>query len=155
MNAKVLLVDDDCNLLAGCQRNLRGQFDVDTAEGGEMALAKLASGGPYAVVVADRQMPGMDGLQLLGEVRRRSPDSVRLMLTGNADMEAVIQLVNENNIFRFLTKPCSIELLAKALEDACRLYELATAEKESAQQDLERQYKIIDRYPLHRRTAFL
>jgi response regulator RpfG family c-di-GMP phosphodiesterase len=143
LKGKILLVDDDRNLLSACQRNLRGKFDVDIAEGGEAALAKIASGAAYAVVVADRQMPGMDGVQLLHKVRLQAPDTVRMMLTGNADMEAVIRLVNETNIFRFLTKPCPPDLLASALEDACRLHQLTIAEKELLNQTLSGSVKLL------------
>ncbi len=86
MNGKILFVDDDANLLAACERNFRRQFRLDTAEGGEAGLKKLDAAGPYAVVVADRQMPGMDGIQFLSLVRQKAPDTVRLMLTGHADL---------------------------------------------------------------------
>src|ERR1022692_2024409 len=111
MSEKILFVDDDPNLLASCERSLRRHFQIETAEGGEAGLAKLASRGPYAVVVADRQMPRMDGIEFLGAVRKRAPDTVRIMLTGNADLEGAIRVVNEGNIFRFLTKPCPPDLL--------------------------------------------
>jgi response regulator RpfG family c-di-GMP phosphodiesterase len=143
MNAKILLVDDERNVLTAYERILRSKFQIETAEGSEAALAKFAAGGVYAVVVADRQMPGMDGVQLLGRIKELSPDTVRLMLTGNADMESVIRLVNESNIFRFLTKPCPTNLLVKALEDAQRLYQLAVAEKELLNKTLSGSIKLL------------
>jgi response regulator RpfG family c-di-GMP phosphodiesterase len=143
MNAKILLVDDERNVLTAYERILRSKFEIETAEGGEAALAKFANGGVYAVVVADRQMPGMDGVQLLGKIRGLSPDTVRMMLTGNADMESVIRLVNESNIFRFLTKPCPTALLLKALEDAQRLYHLVVAERELLNKTLDGSIKLL------------
>jgi response regulator RpfG family c-di-GMP phosphodiesterase len=143
MNAKILLVDDDANLLSGCERHLRRKFGVDTAQSGEAGLAQLAAGGRYSVVVADRQMPGMDGIQFLGLVRQRAPDTVRIMLTGNADLESVIRLVNENNIFRFLTKPCPPDLLAKAVQDAQALYQLAFSEKQLLNKTLSGSIKLL------------
>ncbi|MGA2748663.1 MAG: HD domain-containing phosphohydrolase [Verrucomicrobiota bacterium] len=143
MTAKILLVDDDRNLLAACERNLRRKFAIETAEGADAALAKLDAGASYAVVVADRQMPGMDGVQLLAKVREKSPNTVRMMLTGNADLESVIHLVNESNIFRFLTKPCPPEVLAKALEDAQDLYQLTIAEKELLNKTLSGSIKLL------------
>ena len=65
MSEKVLFVDDDPNLLASCERGFRRQFPMETAEGGEAALQKLAERGPFAVVVSDRQMPRMDGILFL------------------------------------------------------------------------------------------
>lgn len=130
MNEKILFVDDDRNLLASWERSLKRQFPLDTADGGEAGLAPFATGEAYAVVVADRQMPGMDGIEFLTKVRQRSPDTVRIMLTGNADLESTIRVVNEGNIFRFLTKPCPLDLLSIALQDAAAQYRLVTAEKE-------------------------
>lgn len=143
MSEKILFVDDDSNLLASCERNFRRQFPLDTAEGGQTGLEKLETSGPYAVVVADRQMPLMDGIQFLSLVKERAPDTVRIMLTGNADMESTIRVVNEGNIFRFLTKPCPLEILTKALSDGCAQYRLVTAEKELLNNTLSGSIKLL------------
>jgi len=143
MNDKILFVDDDPNLLAAFERNLRRQFPLETAEGGEAALEKIAAHGPYAVVVADRQMPGMDGIRFLSLVKERAPDTVRIMLTGNVDLEAAIKVVNEGNIFRFLTKPCPLDVLSKAVEDARAQYRLVVAEKELLNSTLSGSIKLL------------
>src|SRR5579863_6628829 len=115
MNDKILLVDDEAAILEGYQRLLRRDFRIDVARGGKSTLASLESSGPYAVVVSDMRMPEMDGAQLLAKVKVLSPDTVRVMLTGNADIQTAVSAVNEGSIFRFLTKPCTKETLAKAL----------------------------------------
>jgi response regulator RpfG family c-di-GMP phosphodiesterase len=143
MTDKVLFVDDDPNLLASCERNFRRKFSVATAAGGEAGLKKIAEHGPYAVVVSDRQMPHMDGIQFLAAVKDRAPDTVRIMLTGNADLEGAIKVVNEGNIFRFLTKPCSLEILGKAVEDGLGQYRLITAEKELLNKTLSGSIKLL------------
>lgn len=143
MNAKILLVDDDRNMLVAWERNLRLKFKIETAEDAMAALAKIEASGPYAVVVSDREMPGMDGLQLLNKVRERWPDTMRMMVTGHPDLDLVIRLVNENNIFRFLTKPCPTNLMIKALEDAQRYYQLAVAEKELLNNTLNGSIKLL------------
>jgi response regulator RpfG family c-di-GMP phosphodiesterase len=143
MNSKILLVDDDRNMLATTERILRNKFDVETAQGSAAALVKINSSGPYAVIVADRQMPEMDGVQLLNKVKELSPDTVRLMLTGNAELESVIRVVNESNIFRFLTKPCPTNLLTKALEDALKLHQLVVSEKELLNKTLNGSIKLL------------
>lgn len=143
MSEKILLVDDDPNLLAALTRNLRRDFAIETAEGPELGLRKLQEAGPYAVVVADRQMPKMDGIQFLSQVRQSAPDTIRIMLTGNADLEATIRVVNEGNIFRFLTKPCPVEVLSKALQDALSQYRLVTAEKELLNKTLGGSIKLL------------
>ena len=72
--------------------------------------------GPYAVIMSDLRMPVMDGIQFLSRVREISPDSVRMMLTGDADLENAIRAVNKGNIFRFLTKPCTPDVLAEVID---------------------------------------
>lgn len=105
MSEKILLVDDDSNILEGFRRTLSREFLMETALGGEQALKLVADNGPYAVVVSDMRMPGMDGIQLLIRIKSVSPDTIRIMLTGNADMETAVDAINEGSIFRFLNKP--------------------------------------------------
>jgi response regulator RpfG family c-di-GMP phosphodiesterase len=143
MADKVLFVDDDPNLLAACERNFHRKFQIETAEGGEAALEKISERGPFAVVVSDRQMPRMDGIRFLSTVKERAPDTVRIMLTGNADLEGAIKVVNEGNIFRFLTKPCSPEILGMVVEDALAQYRLVTAEKELLNKTLSGSIKLL------------
>ncbi|MGD9173951.1 MAG: response regulator, partial [Desulfobacterales bacterium] len=99
MKDKVLLVDDDAMVLAGLRRQLRNQFRIDTALSGEDALKLVQENGPYAVIVSDFMMPGMNGIEFLAYVKKTSPDTVRMMLTGTADMPTAIRAVNEGNIF--------------------------------------------------------
>lgn len=143
MQEKILFVDDDPNLLASCERNLRRQFQIETAEGGEAGLEKIAKRGPYAVVISDMQMPRMNGIQFLSAVKERAADTVRIMLTGNADVEVAMGVVNEGNIFRFLTKPCPPDVLAKAINDALAQYRLVVAEKELLNKTLSGSIKLL------------
>jgi len=143
MNEKILFIDDDTNLLAAMQRNLRLKFDLVTAAGGEAGLAKMAGAGPFAVVVADMQMPGMNGVQFLLEVQRRYPETVRLMLTGNADQQTAVEAVNKGHVFQFLTKPCPTEMLALALQAGLKQYRLITAERELLEKTLNGGIKVL------------
>jgi len=130
MSVKILCVDDESNVLEAYQRNLRKRFTIDTALGGEPALALIASQGPYAVIVTDMQMPGMDGVEFLTRAQQKAPDTVRLMLTGNADQKTAVEAVNKGHVFQFLNKPCPPEMLAVALENGIKQYRLITAERE-------------------------
>jgi len=116
MNESILCVDDEPCVLQAYQRALRKHFIIEVAFGGEEALKTIAQKGPYAVIVADMRMPGMNGIQLLVKTREIAPHTVRMMLTGNADQQTALDAVNEGHIFRFMTKPCPPELFAKALE---------------------------------------
>jgi len=130
MTVRVLFVDDDPSILAALRRNLRKTFDLETAEGPVAGLAALEQSGPYAVVVSDFRMPDMTGTEFLAAVRSRTPDTVRIMLTGNADLDVAIEAVNAGNVFRFLTKPVETAVLADAVRAALEQYRLVTAERE-------------------------
>lgn len=143
MNRKVLFVDDDPNILASFKRQLRKVFDLETALGGQSGLEIMQMQGPFAVVVADMKMPGMNGIEFLMKVQEISPESVRMMLTGNADQQTAVNAVNEGNIFRFLNKPCSSEILTKILEAGIEQYRLITAEKELLKNTLTGAIKVL------------
>jgi serine phosphatase RsbU (regulator of sigma subunit) len=122
MKGKVLLVDDDAMILAGLKRKLRNQFRIETALSGEEGLRKIEENGPYAVIVSDYFMPGMNGIEFLCRVKETDPDSVRMMLTGSADMSTAIQAVNEGSIFQFHPKPCPADTLGKAIQSGVDAY---------------------------------
>jgi response regulator RpfG family c-di-GMP phosphodiesterase len=136
MSAEILFVDDDPDVLAGLQRSLRKECKIDTAIGGASALALMRGRSPYGVVVADMQMPGMNGVEFLMEVERRAPDTIRIMLTGNADQKTARDAVNQGHIFRFLTKPCPPEELVPALRAGLKQYRLVTAERDVLERTL-------------------
>lgn len=140
---KILCVDDDPNLLEAFQRFLRKKFVLETALGPEAGLAKIASEGPFAVVVSDMQMPGMNGVEFLARVRQLTPLSVRIMLTGNADQKTAMDAVNQGAIFRFLNKPCLPEDMARTLEAAIFQYRLVTAEKELLERTLNGSIQVL------------
>ena len=136
MSTSILFVDDEPNILAGYQRQLRKVCAVDTAESGAEGLAKMGANGPYAVIVSDMQMPGMNGVEFLSQAANLAPNSVRIMLTGNADQQTATAALNEGRIFRFLNKPCPPETMALALQAGLAQYKLITAEKELLEKTL-------------------
>jgi response regulator RpfG family c-di-GMP phosphodiesterase len=129
-DSKVLFVDDEQMVLDGFQSNLRKRYQVATALGPEAGLHTVQAEGPFAVVVSDLKMPGMDGITFLSKVREMCPDTTRIMLTGFAEIDAAIEAVNQGQVFRFLTKPCPVGNLVKALESGVDQYRLVTAERE-------------------------
>ncbi len=129
-NRKILLVDDEKNILSAYKRNLRTKFNVYLADDPFVALEIIKNYGPFAAIVSDLKMPRMNGLELLEKVKSINKNTVRIMLTGFADVETAIEAINNGNIFRLLTKPCKTEDLAKALDDAIEQYNLIMAEKE-------------------------
>lgn len=143
MNPRILLVDDEERVLEAYARMLRGRYSLDTASGGEFALKAMAEQGPYAVVVSDMRMPGMDGVAFLSRAQTEHPDTIRIMLTGNADQETAIEAVNQGAIFRFLTKPCDSDLLKRTLEQAVRQYQLITAERSLVEDTLKGALRML------------
>lgn len=130
MKPRILFVDDDPNILSAMKVSLHRHFKVDTAEGPYEALEQLRNSGPYSIVVSDLRMPGMDGITFLSKVREINSDTVRMMLTGHADLESAMNAVNEGRIFRFLTKPAPAERLLQTLRAGIEHYNLLTAFKE-------------------------
>ncbi|MDX9746252.1 MAG: response regulator [Syntrophales bacterium] len=140
---KILFVDDEQNVLDALDRQLRRKYNLRTAISGEAGLEMIAREGPFAVVVSDMRMPVMDGIMFLKEVRRLAPQTVRLMLTGNAERQTAIDAINQGAIFRFLTKPSPVEEIVPALNAALEQYRLITAEKELLEKTLKGSIKIL------------
>lgn len=154
MTDKILCVDDDPNILVGYQRALR-RLPIDVALGAEQALTTIAAQGPYAVIVADMRMPHMNGVELLSRVEAIAPNTVRMMLTGNADQHTAMQAVNEGHIFRFLTKPCPADVFGKALEAGLAQHRLIMAEHDLLTKTLSGAVKMLtDVLSLVNPTAF-
>ncbi len=143
MAETILLVDDDNNILDGYRRSLSREFVMETALGGQQALQLVTESGPYAVVVSDMRMPGMDGIELLSKIKAKSPDTIRVMLTGNAEIDTAISAINEGSIFRFLAKPCSKEIMAKTLTAALVQHGLVRAEKQLLEETLSRSVQVL------------
>ena len=128
MKEKVLCVDDESSALEGHQRILHRHFEVTTAVSGEQGLAILERRGPFAVVISDMRMPGMNGADFLARVREKAPESVRMLLTGYSDMKAAMDAVNRGRIFRFLSKPCERDVLVAAIGAGVEQYRSQVAE---------------------------
>ncbi len=127
---RVLFVDDEVQMLNAIKRALRKQFEIEIAVGGAKALELIEVSDPFRVVVSDMQMPGMNGIEFLRHVKERSPDTVRIMMTGDADQRTAVNAVNQGDIFRFLQKPCDPDELVRAISDAVDQAECREQEKE-------------------------
>ncbi len=112
--ARILFVDDEKRVL----NSMRGLFRRDyelflTCEGAE--AIKIATENDIDVIVADQRMPGMTGIEVLGQIKKKSPRTVRILLTGYADPSAVEGSINIGEVFRFLSKPCPPNMLRETL----------------------------------------
>jgi DNA-binding NtrC family response regulator len=117
----VLFVDDEEALLEAMQVAMRKEpFEIVTASSAAQALEILATRA-VDVVISDERMPGMPGSEFLSLVRQKFPDTIRLILTGQASLEAATRAINEGEIYRFLMKPCPLAVMAVTVKDALAL----------------------------------
>ncbi len=152
---RILLVDDEKNILEAYKRNLNDEFDLTIADSGMSAIELIKNSDAFHVIVSDYKMPKMNGVELLEKVRGISPETIQIMLTGQAEMDAVIDLINKGKIFRFLTKPCTTEDLISNIRDAVRQHELISAEKELLGKTLGGSIKVLaDLLALSKPQAF-
>jgi HD-like signal output (HDOD) protein len=124
MAKRILFVDDEPMLLSGLQRSLRlmrSEWEMVFAPGGNEALAAMDQQ-TFDIIVTDMRMPGMDGAQLLEEVQRRSPQTLRMVLSGQSDRETILRSVNPAH--QFISKPCEAEELKSRLIRAFALKDL-------------------------------
>lgn len=119
--ARILFVDDDAIYRDGAVRGVgEGDFTIVTASSGTEALECLAAS-PFDIICTDEHMPGMRGSELLSIVKERYPTVSRIILSGFAELDIVLHVVNEIGVFRFLTKPCHPADLRAVFEQALRL----------------------------------
>lgn len=140
---RILCIDDERNVLEGLSRTLRQHFTVVTAPGPAPALDLLRRDRQFAVVVSDYRMPGMTGVALLRQVRESMPDTVRVLLTGQADLKAAAEAVNTGGVFRLLLKPCTPEVLVPALAAAAAQHRLQFTERQVLEQTVRASVKAL------------
>src|SRR4051812_44041931 len=104
----ILYVDDEQNNLISFKATFRMKYNVFTAISGDDAI-KLLDSQPIDIIITDQRMPNMTGVQFLESILEKHPDPMRILLTGYADLTAVIDAVNKGKIFHYLTKPWNEE----------------------------------------------
>jgi response regulator RpfG family c-di-GMP phosphodiesterase len=152
---RVLVVDDDRRLLDAMTLLLAKAWNVVTRDDPRDALRDLGKGEAFAVLVTDLRMPGMDGLDLLRRARDASPDTISVLLTGQADLADCVRAVNECRIFRFLEKPCDPEEILRACDAALEQHRLVRAQRELLEETLRGAIQtLVDVLALAMPTAF-
>jgi two-component system probable response regulator PhcQ len=141
--SKLLLVDDEPNLTSALVRSLdRTQFEIFTADSAQKGLMILA-GNDIDVVVSDERMPGMTGSQFLAEVRKQWPNTIRMILSGQADLEAAVRAINEGEVYRFLLKPCHPKELQMTILQGLQHKKLV-AQSRRLLQEHQKQQNLLD-----------
>lgn len=140
----ILFVDDETRALEGYNRTLRNKFNITLAASAKKALELIETKEQtFAVIVSDYRMPEMNGIEFLSIVKEKIPDTIRIMLTGQSEIDVSINAINKGHIFQFITKPCPNDNLVNVLSLAIRQYQLITAEKELLEKTLNGSIKVL------------
>lgn len=137
----ILFVDDEELLLSSYEMLFLDDYDVYLANSAEEALIQMEKRN-FSLVVSDYDMPGMNGIEFLNIVRKRFPDTIRILLTGFSDINIVVNAVNESNIFRFLIKNDDLSKVISAVKDGINIYKIIKNEKR-LKLELEQAYNEI------------
>ena len=125
----ILYVDDEMNNLVSFKATFRMKYNIFTAVSGDEAV-KILDNQPIEIIITDQRMPNMTGVQFLESIIEKHPDPIRILLTGYADMNAVIDAVNKGKIFHYLSKPWNEEELDMTIKRAYDVYEKAIEVKD-------------------------
>lgn len=127
---KLLYVDDEENNLFSFKATFRMRYEVFTALSASEAVDILKQENDIALIITDQRMPNMTGVEFLESILDEFPDPIRVLLTGYADINAVIEAVNKGKIFHYLSKPWNEEELELTIQRAYAIYSEKQAEKE-------------------------
>jgi len=130
---KILYVDDESRNLTAFKASFRRNYALCTAPSAAEG-AQLPKENPVHIIIADQRMPQMTGVEFLESILDEYPDPIRILLTGYADMNAVIDAINKGKIFHYLTKPWNEEELDMTIARAFDVYKQKMDEKEHSQQ---------------------
>ena len=119
----LLVIDDEEEILKALNRQFRRDYQVYMARSADEGL-RIMTETPVQVIISDQRMPGMNGAEFFGKIKHEYPDAIRLLLTGYADIQAVIAAINDGNIFRYITKPWDPVELDTIVRDAFERYNL-------------------------------
>ncbi|MEZ4687638.1 MAG: adenylate/guanylate cyclase domain-containing protein [Bacteroidia bacterium] len=142
---RILYVDDEEQNLISFKATFRREYKVLTANSAKEGL-ELLEKQPVELIITDQRMPEMTGVQFLGEVRSRLPDSIRILLTGFSDQDAIIDAINTGRVFRYISKPWDENELKQTIENARELFKLKSKNKtliQELQQQVEEQERTL------------
>src|SRR2546427_5461569 len=140
---RILVLDDEEAILETMSFTFEDDYEVYTSTDPRRALDLLETKGPFAVVLTDQRMPDMSGVEFVTEVRRRHPATVRMILTGFTDMDAIIQAINDGHIYAYISKPWEPDHLKQVMKQAVEHHKLAV-ENERLVGDLQRANRFLE-----------
>jgi response regulator RpfG family c-di-GMP phosphodiesterase len=121
---KILYVDDEANNLMSFKATFRTEYQVFTAISAEEGRKVLEKEKEISIIISDQRMPNETGVQLFESILRLYPDTIRILLTGYTDIQAVIDAINKGQVYRYLTKPWNADELRSAITQASEVFRL-------------------------------
>jgi CheY-like chemotaxis protein len=140
---RILVVDDEEAILETMSFTFEDDYEVHTATDPRRGLDILDAKGPFAVVLSDQRMPDMSGVEFVSEVWKRHPSTVRMILTGFSDMDAIVQAINDGHVYAYIAKPWEPDHLKQVMKQAVEHHRL-TVENERLLQDLQRANRFLE-----------
>ena len=140
---RILVVDDEEAILETMSFTFEDDYEVHTSTDPRRALDLLDAKGPFAAVLTDQRMPDMSGVEFVTEVWRRHPTTVRMILTGFSDMDAIIQAINDGHVYAYISKPWEPDHLKQVMKQAVEHHKLAV-ENERLLGDLRRANRFLE-----------
>jgi two-component system, cell cycle response regulator len=147
---KVLIVDDEADNIEFVARTFRNDFEVLTAKSGNEGLALLRSHPDIMLIISDQRMPGMTGSQFLSEVFAIAPASIRILMTGYSDEEAIVEAVNYGKIWSYVRKPVSPDQLRGIAKASVEVFHLSAQNRtlmlqlEEQNRELAKQKRLLE-----------
>lgn len=142
---KVLYVDDEPNNLVSFKASFRFDYKIILADSADDAMAKLEENQDVSVILSDQKMPGKTGVEFFEDVRAKFPNPVRILITGFADIDAVIGAINRGNVFRYIKKPWTEEDVKSAIDEAYKFY-VTSSMLALKNEELQKAYDELDKF---------
>ena len=140
---RILVVDDEEAILETMTFTFQDDYEVFTSTNARRALDMMDEKAPIAAVLTDQRMPDMSGVDFVSEVWKRHPSTVRMILTGFSDMDAIIQAINDGHVYAYITKPWEPDQLKQLMKQAVEHYQL-TLENERLLESQKRANRFLE-----------
>jgi two-component system, sensor histidine kinase and response regulator len=142
---KVLYIDDEQNNLVSFKASFRFDYNVYIANNTDEAISHLRQNPDISVILSDQKMPDKTGVEFFEEIRKEFPNPVRILITGYADIESVINAINRGHVFRYIKKPWSEEDIRSSIDQAHKFY-ITTALLAIKNEELQKAYNELDKF---------
>lgn len=139
---RILYIDDEVDNILAFKAVFRRDYHIETAESGSEAL-EIMKDNHFHVVISDQRMPRMTGVEFFTQIKELYPDTIRMVLTGYSDMQAIVDAINKGSIYYYITKPWNASELKVIIENALEAFELRVRNRELEKENVLAQFEIL------------